>query len=119
MTAGGAIADPGKITKYVLPDGRVVYSDKPVSGATAAEEIVTEPASPPPAATITRGTAAADVASSTLDAAGLPANMTPSQAMGRMLVATIDVATFRTATWSPPTKCSSRRSSKMIRPCRT
>jgi hypothetical protein len=37
MTAGGAIADPGKITKYVLPDGRVVYSDKPVPGATAAE----------------------------------------------------------------------------------
>jgi hypothetical protein len=104
MTAGGAIADPGKITKYVLPDGQVVYSDKPVPGATAAEEIVTEPASPQPAATTTRGTAAADAASSPLDAAGLPADMTPSQAMGRMLGATIDFATFRTAAWGHNTR---------------
>lgn len=104
MTAGGAIADPGKITKYVLPDGRIVYSDKPVPGAKAAEEIVTEPAPPQPAAPITRGTAAADVTSSTLDSAGLPANMTPSQAAGRMLSATVDFATFRTAAWEHNTR---------------
>jgi hypothetical protein len=104
MAAGGAIADPGRITKYVLPDGRVVYSDKPVPGATAAEEILTEPASPPTAAPITRGTAAADVTSSTLDSAGLPANMTPSQAAGRMLGAAVDFATFRTAAWEHNTR---------------
>jgi hypothetical protein len=45
-------ADPGKITKYVFPDGSVVYSDKPVPGATAVSEIVVPPApAPPPART--------------------------------------------------------------------
>ena len=45
-------ADSGKITKYVLPDGTVVYSDKPVAGATASGEIVVPPApAPPPART--------------------------------------------------------------------
>jgi hypothetical protein len=43
-------ADPGKITKYVLPDGTVVYSDKPVPDATAVSEIVVPPAPAPPAA---------------------------------------------------------------------
>jgi len=37
-------ADPGKITKYVLPDGTVVYSDKPVPGATTSGEVVVPPA---------------------------------------------------------------------------
>lgn len=45
-------ADPGRITKYVFPDGTVVYSDKPVPGATAVSEIVVPPApAPPPART--------------------------------------------------------------------
>lgn len=43
-------ADPGTITKYVLPDGTVVYSDKPVPGATAVGEIVVPPAPTPPPA---------------------------------------------------------------------
>jgi hypothetical protein len=43
-------ADPGKITKYVFPDGTVVYSDKPVPGATAVGEIVVPPAPTPPTA---------------------------------------------------------------------
>ena len=42
-TALPAGADPGRITKYVFPDGTVVYSDKPVPGATAVSEIVVPP----------------------------------------------------------------------------
>ena len=45
-------AEPGKITKYVFPDGSVVYSDKPVPGATAVGEVVVPPGpTPPPART--------------------------------------------------------------------
>jgi hypothetical protein len=39
-------ADPGTITKYVFPDGRVVYSDTPVAGATAVGEVVVRPQPP-------------------------------------------------------------------------
>lgn len=50
-TALPVSADPGKIIKYVLPDGTVVYSDKPVPGATASGEIIVPPApAQPPAA---------------------------------------------------------------------
>lgn len=34
-----ARADPGAVTKYVLPDGRVVYSDQPVPGGKPVKEI--------------------------------------------------------------------------------
>jgi hypothetical protein len=47
-TALPASADPGKIIRYVLPDGTVVYSDKPVPGATASGEITVPPAPAPP-----------------------------------------------------------------------
>ena len=47
-TALPASADPGKITRYVFPDGTVVYSDKPVPGAAAVGEIVVPPAPAPP-----------------------------------------------------------------------
>lgn len=40
----GLAADAGRITKYVYPDGRVVYSDKPVPGARAEREILVEKA---------------------------------------------------------------------------
>lgn len=39
-----AVADPGAIGKYVYPDGRVVYSDKPVPGARLEQEIKVEKA---------------------------------------------------------------------------
>lgn len=44
----GAVADPGKIIKYVFPDGRVVYSDKPVPGAVSEQEVTIEPGPPAP-----------------------------------------------------------------------
>jgi hypothetical protein len=55
VTSLPVAADPGKITKYVLPDGTVVYSDKPVPGATVAGEVVIPPppSAPPPAPSIT------------------------------------------------------------------
>lgn len=64
-TALPAGADPGRITKYVFPDGTVVYSDKPVPGAAAVSEIVVPPAPvPPPAKTPAAGpsTSAGDTA---------------------------------------------------------
>jgi hypothetical protein len=67
-TALPAGADPGRITKYVFPDGTVVYSDKPVPGATAVSEIVVPPAPPPPAAK----TPAAEPATSAGDTATPP-----------------------------------------------
>jgi hypothetical protein len=45
MAACATVADAQAIYKYVRPDGRVIYSDKPVPGAKLEEEI--EP--PPPA----------------------------------------------------------------------
>jgi hypothetical protein len=61
LLVGGlpAGADPGKITKYVLPDGTVVYSDTPVPGAKVVGEIVVPPSpSKPPAAPATGTTPA-------------------------------------------------------------
>ena len=60
-TALPVTADPGKITKYIFPDGTVVYSDKPVPGATAVGEIVVPPApAPPPARTLPSPSAGPD-----------------------------------------------------------
>ena len=62
-TAIPAGADPGKITKYVFPDGTVVYSDKPVPGATAVGEISVQPApAPAPAKTPAAAPPTPDVA---------------------------------------------------------
>ena len=36
-------AQAGKIVKYTLPDGRVIYSDKPPPEATSGEEVTVEP----------------------------------------------------------------------------
>lgn len=36
-------AQAGKIVKYTLPDGRVIYSDKPPPEATSSEEVTVEP----------------------------------------------------------------------------
>ena len=99
MTAVAAMADPGKITRYVYPDGRVVYSDKPVPGATAVAEIVTEPSRAPPESPAATGTAAAVVRPSELDLAGLPEGMTQSQAINRMLGAAFAFATDRAPAW--------------------
>lgn len=99
MTAVAAMADPGKITKYVYPDGRVVYSDKPVPGATAVAEIVTPPSKTPPASSPAKETAAAAAPRSALDLSGLPEGMTQSQAINRMLGAAIGFATDRAPAW--------------------
>jgi hypothetical protein len=57
-----AAADPSKITKYVFPDGTVVYSDKPVPGATAVGEVFVPPApARPPAKTPAAATPTPDV----------------------------------------------------------
>lgn len=50
------VADPGAIGKYVYPDGRVVYSDKPVPGAKLEQEIKVETtkAGQPPTASASR-----------------------------------------------------------------
>jgi len=42
MLALGSV-QAGKITKYTLPNGRVIYSDKPPPEATSSEEVTVEP----------------------------------------------------------------------------
>ena len=48
--AGAAAAPAQTIFKYRTPDGRIVYSDKPVAGATLEEEFERAPAPDPAAA---------------------------------------------------------------------
>ncbi len=52
LTAAAGIAPAQQVFKYVMPDGRIVYSDKPVPGGRLVDEIAPPPPSAPaPAAT--------------------------------------------------------------------
>jgi hypothetical protein len=104
----GVLADPGTITKYVLPDGRVVYSDKPVPGAKAEKEIVVEPGPPAHTPRISQGTASTTaIAKATEKPSAAPQtgadDPAVSQALNQMLSAASGFAATRTAGWNANT----------------
>jgi hypothetical protein len=98
----GILADPGTITKYVFPDGRAVYSDKPVPGARAEKEIVVAPGPRPQTRGPSQGSAApaGDLRVTEQPPTSAQSQADLDQAVSHMLKAASGFASARTAGWN-------------------